>query len=96
MYVKVHEPGAEVLVAVCDKELLGKTLIDGELVTEVREDFYKGELMNPDLLEGLFTEASILNLVGNNVVDRAVSGGFVDADSVLEIAGVKHAQVVEL
>ncbi|OYT53232.1 MAG: hypothetical protein B6U72_06440 [Candidatus Altiarchaeales archaeon ex4484_2] len=96
MYVKVYDHGSEVLVAVCDEELLGKTLREGDLVMEIREAFYKGDLMNHDSLEGLFGEASILNLVGNDVVDKAVSGGFVDADSVLEIAGVKHAQVVEI
>lgn len=96
MYVKVHGREGEVLVAVCDKELLGKTLMEDDLVMGVGEDFFKGELIKPDSLEGFLGKASILNLVGNDVVDRAVSGGFVDADSVLEIAGVKHAQVVEL
>ncbi len=96
MYVKVHDRGGETLVAVCDEELLGKTLMEGDLVMEVKEDFYKGDRMSPDSLGGLFSEATILNLLGNDVVDKAVGRGFVDANNVLEIAGVKHAQVVEI
>jgi len=96
MYAKVHGREGEVLVAVCDKELLGKTFTEDDLVMDVREDFFKGELIKPDSLGGFLGKASILNLVGNGVVNRAVIEGFVDADSVLEICGIKHAQVVEL
>ena len=37
---------------------------------------------------------SIMNLVGNRVVERAIAEGIVDSDNVIEIGGVKHAQVV--
>lgn len=98
VYVKVTKTRGETLVAVCDEELLGKTLVDEErtLSFKVGESFYKGLKMElKDSLEYVKT-ASIANLVGSKIVKAAISSRLVNPLAVIAIAGVPHAQIVKI
>lgn len=96
MYIKVRESEGNIVVAACDSEILGKRFSEGGVHLNVKEDFYKGELENLKDLGKFLSKATIANLSGNNVVDKAIDLGFVDADCVLEISGVKHAQIISM
>ncbi|ANF22920.1 DUF424 domain-containing protein [Thermococcus piezophilus] len=96
IYIKVYRVQGEVLLAACDKELLGKTFREGKLKLEVKERFYKGELVELDTLEELLEEATIANLVGERCVEKAIELGYVDENRVLRIEGVPHAQMAKM
>ncbi len=96
MFVKTYEVEGEILLAACDEEIIGKTFNEGNLSIEVKEDFYRGEKTGLENLEDLIKEASIVNLTGNNVVEKAISSGLVDESNIITINGIKHAQIVEL
>ena len=40
MYLKVHISGSNVIAAICDKEILGKTLKEGHITVTVSEGFF--------------------------------------------------------
>jgi hypothetical protein len=88
--------GRRVLVAVCDVELLGQVLRDGKILFEVRKDFYNGVKMSVDEAVDLMDQSTIVNMVGRNVVEKALERGLVHPDAVLNISGVPHAQIVRL
>ncbi|HEX54705.1 MAG: DUF424 domain-containing protein [Candidatus Altiarchaeales archaeon] len=94
IYVKIYNYQGEIILAACDEEILGKSFFEGELKLEVSEGFYKGNLVDIDELDNLLENATIANLSGNNVVERAAELGFIDVDNILEIDGIKHAQMV--
>ncbi len=96
IYIKVYRVQGEVLLAACDEELLGKTFKEGELKLEVKERFYKGELVEESALEGLLEEATIANLTGQRCVSKAIELGYVDEERVLRIEGVPHAQMARM
>ena len=96
IYVKIHRSGNDILLAACDKEILGNTLTDGEFRLNVSREFYGDMLVEIDGLGKFMAEATIANLTGNEVVEKAVELGFVDKDCVMEISGVKHAQTVNI
>jgi hypothetical protein len=96
IYIKVYRVQGEVLLAACDEELMGKTFREGELKLEVKERFYKGELVEEDRLESLLEEATIANLTGERCVSKAIELGYVNPERVLRIDGVPHAQVAKL
>ena len=96
IYVKIHRSGNDILLAACDKEVLGNTLTNGEFCLNVDEKFYEDMLVDVEELAELMAEATIANLTGNEVVEKAVELGFVDKDCVMEISGVKHAQTVNI
>jgi len=85
-----------VLLAACDKELLGETLRDGKIVFKVGEEFYKGSKMPVDEAIELMEESSVANLVGANIVNKAIEQGMVHPEAVLNICGVPHAQIVRM
>jgi len=90
--VKIHVREGEVLVAACDRELLGKTLSAGELEFHVNERFYGGEVKDAGELRDILAAATIANLVGNRAVEAAIAFGHVNPECTLSIGGVKHAQ----
>ncbi len=92
--IKTHRKEGDVLVAACDKDILGKTIRHGELELEVKKTFYHEEECGVEELIAALKEATVANLMGNRVVDAAIEHGFVDEDNVRDINGIKHAQIV--
>lgn len=95
-YFKVHRHPEEVILAVCDEEILGQTFSEGDLRITVGEGFYGGDIIEEEELRTRLGTFTIINLVGNRVVDLAIAEGIVDPDAVMVIGGVKHAQAVTL
>jgi len=92
----VRKWGRCILLATCDAELLGKILRDGKIVFEVREEFYKGLKMTVEEVIDLMEQSTIVNMVGHNVVKKAIEKGLIHPDAVLKISGVPHAQIVKM
>jgi len=96
VYLNVKKMGQNVLLAVCDCDLLGRTLREGKIVFRIKNEFYNGRKATVDEAVGLINNSTIVNLVGKCCVEKAISKGFVHPDAVLKIEGVPHAQIVKL
>ncbi len=83
------------LLAVCDADILGKTFTRGEIVFHVHEKFYKGNLVSQKEALNLVQQSTIVNMVGKEIVKKAIKKGLVHPDAVLEIGGVPHAQLLK-
>ncbi len=96
VYVKIHQNRTGNVVAICDYELLGKKLVDRDknITFYIDPYFYKGEIMNIDHALEKLKKARIANLIGNNIVEAAIDKGYISREAVLEISGVKHAQLI--
>lgn len=95
-YIKLRKIGNNVLLAICDCELIGKTLRDGKIVFCVKEDFYKGVRVHIDEAVDMIANSTIVNMVGKRVVKKAIEKGYVHPEAVLNIEGIPHAQIVKL
>ncbi len=93
IYVKIHRMRDEVILAACDSDLVGKVFREGQIVLNVKEEFYKGKLVNEDEFKELLPMATIMNLVGENCVKIALEEGYIDEDRILWVQGVPHAQM---
>ena len=96
VYVNVQRWGQQVLLAVCDADLLGKTFRESDMVFEVNEDFYKGLRTSVEEAVNLIEESTVVNLVGCNIVKKAMEKGYVHPEAVIKICGVPHAQIVKM
>ena len=94
--MNVRRWGQHTLLATCDAELLGKILRDGRIVFEVREEFYKGLKVSVDEAIDLMRQSTIVNMVGQRIVERAIEEGLVHPEAVLKISGIPHAQIVKI
>lgn len=95
-YVKTFWTKYNLLVAICDKELLGKNLKFNDVDVKVSEKFYGGKMMGEDECIELMKKATIGNLIGNRIVKLALEKGFITEENILYINGVPHAQFVKL
>ncbi|MCW4026916.1 MAG: DUF424 family protein [Candidatus Bathyarchaeota archaeon] len=96
VYVNVRRWGHQVLLAVCDADLLGKTFRESDMVFEVKEDFYKGLRTSTEEAVTLIEESTVANLVGRNIVEKAMEKGYVHPEAVIRICGILHAQIVKM
>lgn len=94
--VKLHLNRGEVMLAACDADIIGLSFSGNGAKITVSERFYGGETVSEEVFVERTKSAAVMNLVGNRVVARAIAEGIVNADCVIEIGGVKHAQVVML
>jgi hypothetical protein len=93
--MSIRKVGGNMLLAMCDAEILGKTLRQGKIVFHVKERFYRGSKVNIEEAVAMIEHSTIVNMVGRNVVQRAVDEGYVHPEAVLNIDGVPHAQIVK-
>ena len=89
------------VVAICDKELLGKYFEQDNFQLDVKENFYKGETGKevPEdeaekILKEMSAEDATFNIVGEKSVALAIQAGIIDKNSVREIRGVPFALVL--
>ncbi|MGC9148261.1 MAG: DUF424 domain-containing protein [Sulfolobales archaeon] len=96
-WVKVHRSEEYIILAICDQELLGKTLNDSRLNINLRIDplFYGGELLEFDEIIPLLRKANIVNAIGNKIIRRLSEIGYISSETdALEIDGIKHVQIL--
>jgi hypothetical protein len=95
--LKVHESYRWV-VAVCDKDVFGKKLVDGEKALDVSGQFFQGEEMTKEEAAKEITRCSYedatFNFVGEKSVNLAKELGIVKNEGVIEIQGVPFALVL--
>ncbi|MHC1611376.1 MAG: DUF424 domain-containing protein [Candidatus Methanospirareceae archaeon] len=96
IYVKEYDSSYGLLVAVCDKDLVGKTFKEGGLLLKISEDFYKGEEATEEEVVDSLKHARIANLVGKRAIKCAVDNDFIEEANVIFVDGVPHAQMVKL
>jgi len=96
VYVKTVTHGRDMVVAVCDEEILGKTLEGGRVPFKVSEGFYKGTLGDVDEAIAAMKQATICNLVGKKIVEAAVECKMVHERAIIYFGDVPHAQIVKL
>ena len=96
VYVNLKQIGKNVLLAICDCDLLGKTLREGKIVFRIKDEFYNGRKASVEEAVSLIGNSTIVNLVGKTCVEKAIAKGYVHPEAVLKIEGVPHAQIVKL
>ena len=95
--VKVHESYRWV-VAICDKDVFGRKLIEGERVLDVSGVFFEGEEMSDEEVAAEIVrcnnEDATFNFVGEKSVSIAKQLGIVKDEGVVIIDGVPFALVL--
>ena len=97
MYIKIH-PAYRTIVALCDRDLLGKIFEEGIKQINVKEQFYKGEEKDRKdvikILMDMQKEDATFNIVGKESVECALEARIVDKSGVTHIEGVPVALVL--
>jgi len=97
MYVNIIHTYRDV-IAIADKELLGKVFEEGDKQLNVKESFYKGEIMSPEETEKVMeiwkSEDATFNLVGEKTIQLAIEKGLIHEESVKTIQGIPYSLIL--
>ncbi|MFH2106100.1 MAG: DUF424 family protein [Candidatus Micrarchaeota archaeon] len=98
MYLKIHNTKEGVIVAACDKNLLGKSFEEGIKCIDLKtyRAFYEGELSTPLNLKQALKLFSSANLVGKNVIKAAIEANVIKDEDVKYIEKVPYVQVYNI
>lgn len=93
---KTYKYGKDVMVAVCDKEVLGKEFLFGDVNFKVKKGFYGEDVHSKEEIKKILKDATIINAVGKNIVNLLIKEGLIDERYVMKIGDTLHAQMVKL
>ncbi|MEK6816122.1 MAG: DUF424 family protein [Nanoarchaeota archaeon] len=94
MLVKIHEHGK--IVTLCDSDLIGKKLEEGDMHLDITSRFYGGKEMKLEMMLNLLEDADTVNIVGKESVKFAIENNIISEGHVIYIQGVPHAQTFKL
>ncbi len=81
------------MVNICEEELVGRTLVEGELRVELNPEYFSGDSIDLKEALHLIDEASIVNLVGNTIVEEAVRRGYAHSAAIRKIGGISFLMI---
>jgi len=95
LILNVHRRGdGTVLLAICDKDVHGKTFREGKLKLDLSGSFYNGEETPLTRIKELMPVATHLNLAGKQAVSLGVESDYIQGEHVLFIDGIPYAECV--
>lgn len=94
--MRVHRQQGYTIVAICDKELLGRTLTQGDLKLHISEEFFAGDEVDAHNLReitGRISDADSIVAFGERAckVLRKIYSSV--SEAVVVIGGVPHVQI---
>ncbi len=91
VYIKIHKRNGIETVAICDESLLNKVFKEENLRIEVSHQFFGGELIKMEEAIKILKTASYFNIVGKDIIKRAINHKILPKEGVQEINGVPMA-----
>ena len=99
MFLKIHRsPNTGDVVAVCDRELINKTISNDTITVSVAvmEAFYGNVPATEDEVRAALKRTGNANLMGERAVSIAISMGLLTRSECIMINTVPHAQIYQL
>ena len=91
MFVNIIQTYRDV-VAICDKELIGKKFEEDDFQLDVKENFFKGEEKSSEevskIIQDFSKEDATFNIVGEKAVALAIKNNLVAENAVKKISGI--------
>lgn len=95
-WCKVFSTKYEIVVAICDENLIDKEIGTKELKVKISKNFYGEKIIDERMALRLMQKATICNLMGRNIVELAEKNKFIIKENVIFINGIPHAQFVKI
>ena len=86
--VRISDYQKNTMLNMCDAELIGKEVVDGELKINITESYYGSQIIDKDEAISLLKSVSILNLVGKETISLATEFGIGSKDGVKIISDI--------
>jgi len=91
VYLKIHRRNDIDTVACCDETLLNRIFTEGNLRIEITSNFFGGTLLSIDQALEILQGASYVNIVGENITNKAIDLQLLPKDGVTKINNIPMA-----
>ncbi len=82
------------LAVITDKDIMGKSFLDGKIQLDFSKKFYQGEEKTEEEVKKIILESQHLHLSGKNSIALGIELNLVDKERILWVKGIPHAEVV--
>jgi hypothetical protein len=97
MFFKIHQ-SYRAVVALCDKDIIGKRFEEGNMQLDLRENFYKGEHVTHEeavrRIRFYIKEDATFNIVGTKSVKAAIAAGITSEEHVGRVSGIPFVLIL--
>ena len=76
------------MLNICDTELLGKKIIEGDLTMHISENYYGERFVEKDEAESLLKRSSIINMAGKETISLSLKLGIGSENAVKTVSDV--------
>ena len=94
--VKVTDYQKNLMLNICDIDLLGKNIIQEELNMTISNSYYGEKIIDHEEAESLLKSASIINMVGKETISLSLKLGVGSENGVKKIGGVPFLIVFKM
>ncbi len=92
--IKIQK-SVRICIAICDSDLIGKRFEEGKRQLDIRETFYKREVLNKEelvqLIKRQMIEDATFNIVGKESIQVALEAGLISKESISKIKNIPFA-----
>lgn len=94
--VKVTDYQKNIMLNICDANLLGKKIIQDELNMHISESYYGEKFVEKEEAKTLLKNSSIINMVGKETISLSLQLGIGSEDGVKTISDVPFLIVFKM
>jgi len=92
MLVKIHKKDHRTIIAVCDRDLIGKKFEENNQQLDLTGEFYNGEHVDADEIGDLLRNADGVNLVGEKSVGLGIQEEVIEEKNIIRVKNIPYAQ----
>ena len=94
--VKVTDYQKNIMLNICDAELLGKNIVEEKLTMNISKNYYGGQFVDQKEATDLLKNSSIINMVGENTISLSIKLGIGSENGIKTISGVPFLIVFKM
>ena len=84
------------MLNICDVDLLGKNIVEGELNMNISESYYGEKLIEKEEAKKLLKQSSIISMVGKNTISLSIELGIGSENGIKTISDVPFLIVFKM
>jgi len=86
--VRVSDYQKQVMLNICDADLLGKKIVQDDLTMNISESYYGERFVEKEEAEVLLKTSSIINMAGKETISLSVKLGVGSENGIKKVSGV--------
>lgn len=97
MFLRIHRPmDNKEVVGICDRELIGQTLTEGDVSVQITESFFGNQPASEEEIIRVLNTSDNISIFGKRCIELAIDKGLLERESCRIVAGVPYATIIRI